>query len=262
MNDKRLTNSQSVPPLIVFDLVATLTDAGPRYAEAYIRMCEAWGLQPPEKQDILEALGNKNLKQIIAEFTPDLQAEDLGPFMNGCNNACDALLYNVQWHEDLYPHVRSALAKLKEKGYALGIYTGTRMQALESQLRYHNIADCFDLRFVLGKDNERDGQMESDALKTGQLESIIDSYAYAYGLTNAQARSMITVIGDSATDHRAACLAGLQFMGFVPDVWGREALLAADAGMRLFDDFKNLPSLFAASRIPDARTQPGHHLGL
>ncbi len=242
----------NVPPLLVFDLVATLTDAGPRYAEAYIRMCRAWNVAPPEKSDILAALGNKNLKQIIAEFTPGLPADGIDAFMQECNEACDTLLYDVRWHEDLYPHVRETLHDLRDKGYALGIYTGTREEAVDSQLRYHNITGCFDERFLRGKNNGRDGYMDSDALKAAQLRSIMASYEAAYGLKAGDAKALVTVVGDSVADFTAARQAGLRFIGFAAGHESRRRFHAANPSIAVFDDFRKLRALLSAP-LPQSR---------
>jgi phosphoglycolate phosphatase-like HAD superfamily hydrolase len=235
-------------PLVVFDLVATLTDAGPRYAEAYIRMCRAWNVAPPAKQDILAALGNKSLKQIVAEFTPGLPADGVEQFMADCNTACDTLLYNVQWHEDLYPNVRECLETLHGAGYRLGVYTGTREDALASQLRYHNIARWFEPRFLQAKDNARDGALDSAALKAMQLEKI----------TAAHGGRDIVVIGDSVSDYEAAAAAGLGFIAFAPTEAGR-ALWQRQPGIRaVFSDFSALPVLLGRERrSPAPARKPG-----
>lgn len=240
-------------PLIIFDLVATLTNAGPRYAEAYIRMCRHWDVTPPSHDDILQALGNKNLKQIIAEYTPELPVEQIGRFMAECNQACDSLLYDVHWHEDLYPHVRQALTTLHDRGYALGIYTGTRDDALTAQLRYHNVLDYFDPRFVRAKNNDRDGFLNSDDLKAAQLQSI----AAVYG----EPKNII-VVGDSASDVKAAAKAGLHhFIGFAVD--GKKAESLSGAGARtLFGDFADLPDLIGRYRAQSPRPVKRSGFGL
>lgn len=92
--------------LILFDLVSTITDAGPRYAEAYARMAEQYGLGFPDHDAIMQDLGNKNLKEIIASHSPGLEASRMQAFMNDCNNACDTLLYDIHWIERLFDHVR------------------------------------------------------------------------------------------------------------------------------------------------------------
>lgn len=247
MTDTLETIARKAPPLVIFDLVATLTDAGPRYAEAYIRMCQAWNVEPPAKSDILVALGNKNLKEIIAEFTPSLPADRIGEFMQGCNDTCDALLYNIHWHEDIYPYVREALAALSGQGYILGIYTGTRKEVLDSQLRYHNIVQYFDQRFVRGKNNERDGFMPSDTLKAAQLQSIIESYATAFGIGQNEARASVLVAGDSIADFRAARQAGLSFVGFAIGESARKNFHDIDSSIPIFSNFQHFYDLIAPS---------------
>lgn len=228
MIDKKHNN------LIVFDLVATLTNAGPRYAAAFERVCIAFGIVPPPQEEILKALGNKNLKQITDEYAGHLSDVDKKAFMDSCNITCDSMLCDVNWHEALFKNVRSALGVLQEQGYVLGIYTGTREEAMAEQLRYHNLTRYFDQRFIRAKNNQRDGDQDSHTLKEKQLRSIIDSYKKDYNGT-------VTIVGDSVSDYLAASSLGLSFIGFAPEEKARHRLQKSGA-QRLFGDFIDLPA--------------------
>jgi phosphoglycolate phosphatase-like HAD superfamily hydrolase len=227
----------TIKPLILFDLVSTLTQAGPRYAQAYIRMCQAWGMTPPRTDDILAALGEKNLKQIIAAFTPDLPAEHIGKFMSDCNQACDALLADKSWEEHLYPRVVETLQSLRDGGHTLGVFTGTRESAMMAQLRYHGIEGLFDPAFLRGKDNVRDGMKRNDELKAGQITALGTRYD-----------GPVLVVGDSMADYAAAQAAGAHFIAFAATP--ARARIMQDAGIAVFTDYAQLPALIAQAARP------------
>ncbi len=245
-------NTAAPRALIVFDLVSTLTDAGPRYAAAYRETCRRFGHTPPDERDILRALGNRNLFQIVQEYNPDIPAADLPSFMAGCNQACDSLLYDIHWREDLYPHVRETLENLSRNGFALGIFTGTRAEALAQQLRYHNLLPYFDPLFVRAKNNLKDGTTGSADLKTGQLASIA---------AKAPEGIPVMVVGDSDADRRAAQACGMVFIGF-GETEEKTDLLAAAGASRTFDNFRKLEHLIedilAESAPPVPPSRPRH----
>jgi phosphoglycolate phosphatase-like HAD superfamily hydrolase len=226
-------------PLILFDLVSTLTQAGPRYAQAYIRMCQAWGMTPPAQDDILEALGEKNLKQIIAEFTPGLPAENIGKFMSDCNFACDAILADKSWVEELYPHARETLAALRDGGCTLGIFTGTRESAMTAQVAYHELDTLFDADFMRGKDNVRDGMVRNDELKGRQIAQMA-----------ARHGGPVIVVGDGMADLSAAKTAGVLFVGFASGA--RADALRKNGAVATFCDYDQLPGIIAQILRPAA----------
>lgn len=230
-------------PLILFDLVSTLTQAGPRYAQAYIRMCQAWGFKPPSQDDILEALGEKNLKQIIAEFTPDLPADNIGKFMSDCNNACDAILADKSWEEELYPRARETLAALSDSGFTLGIFTGTRESAMTAQVAYHGIDTLFDAAFMRGKDNVRDGMVRNDELKARQIAQM-----------SAQHGGPVIVVGDGMADLTAAKTAGAVFVAFASGA--RAEALRVQGAVATFDDYAQLPGIIAQLLRPAPAASP------
>lgn len=238
--------------LIIFDLVSTLTDAGPRYAAAFARVCNDNGINPPREDEVLDMLGNKNLKQITDYFASTLDSSAKKGFMTECNKTCDALLYDVHWVEKLFPHVREALKNLKGQGYTLGIYTGTREEALDNQLRYHNIEQYFDRRYVRAKDNRRDGMVNNDDLKAHQLKSIHMNWKNSGG-TN------IVVIGDSVTDVKAAAQCGLSFIGFSENNAKADKLMRAGAQM-VFKNFSQLETVLEnkSKANPSARSLRGN----
>jgi phosphoglycolate phosphatase-like HAD superfamily hydrolase len=219
--------------LVVFDLVSTLTDAGPRYAEAFSRVCSEYGVTPPEPESILKDLGNKNLKQITENYAPHLSDNQKSEFMDACNTCCDTLLVDVSWHEGLFKNVRPAMQALHDAGYVLGIYTGTREDATEEQLRYHNIAKFFDQNFIRAKNNERDGFVDSHILKENQLKDIVSEFQNEFS-------GDVIVIGDSISDYKAAKAQNLPFIGFAPTE--KKVLMFKTAGVQnLFSEYLDLP---------------------
>lgn len=245
--------------LIIFDLVATLTDAGPRYATAFSKVCEDFGCQPPPADEVLSMLGNKNLKQITDHFAGFLDPDQKRKFMESCNTTCDTLLYDIHWIEHLYPGVREALADLVEQGYTLGIFTGTREDALDSQLNYHNIRRHFDERYIRAKNNQRDGaDISSEALKERQLSSIVADYRRDNG-----SEGNVIVVGDSVSDFIAARDAGLSFIGFAANEDKKKTFLSADVPF-LVESFAEIPGIMAvrsaqqpsSSSFPDRLLRP------
>lgn len=237
--------------LIIFDLVATLANAGPRYAEAFERVCVQFGVAPPPQEDILGALGNKNLKQITDEYAGYLEEDEKRAFMEACNSTCDLMLCDVHWHEALFENVRPALNILQSQGYVFGIYTGTRDDAMAEQLRYHNISRHFDDRFIRAKNNERDGMINSDDLKQAQLSSIVDAY-------RKESDGTVIVVGDSKSDYVAASSLGLAFVGFASCDHAADCL--RKAGVHdIFDNFIKLPEMITQKLSQIVDNKPAGH---
>lgn len=191
--------------LIIFDPVSTLTNAGPRYVCAFQEVCKENGIAAPDEEEILSLLGNKNLSEITDTFAGPLEKDRKESFMHSCNQACDIILNRDDWHETLYPHVRETVEVLHQRGMALGIFTGTREDAMENQLAYHGIMDKFDPLYRRGKDNTRDAGKTSKDLKTEQLNAIVAQFRKDSGSDNV----IVLVVGDSSADagHRAIGLA-------------------------------------------------------
>ena len=245
-------------PLILFDLVSTITDAGPRYAEAYVQMTGNYGLNIPDRHDILKDLGNKNLKQIIADHSPDLPPGLAEGFMADCNRACDAMLYDVHWVERVFPGVRNALETLVRTGYTLGLYTGTREDAMQAQLRYHNIEAFFDPALVRGKDNQRDGMKTPQALKIEQIGTSINLFRARPGKENEK----VVVIGDTLSDFEAARAHGAAFIGFAESP-EKGQVLSGVGITAIFTSYDALPDLIDTALIKSELRPgnlPAHHV--
>lgn len=252
--------------LVIFDLVSTLTDAGPRYVRAFADVCRQYGRPAPEPEAVMEMLGNKNLADITEHFIGPLTPDDKKKFMQDCNHACDALLTRPDWREVLYPHVSEALLTLGLRGVTLGIYTGTREDAVEAQLAYHHISDMFDRRFVRGKDNIRDAGQKNADLKSAQLRDIVATFRTTAG----DAPVSVIVIGDSRADMEAAQSQGLLFAGFAADDTKRAKMQAAGVP-HIMRDFADLPDLVErlirptgndntpAAALPKMRPAPRKH---
>jgi len=221
--------------LVIFDLVSTLTDAGPRYVRAFQQVCAENGVAPPDEEEILAMLGNKNLSEITDLFAGQLGQDKKASFMDSCNKTCDTLLNRPDWHETLYPHVREAVTALHQRGVTLGIFTGTREDAMENQLNYHGIAEIFDTRYRRGKDNARDAGKTSDVLKTGQLNAIVAQFRKNKGVDEA----LVIIVGDSSADAQAAANLGFAFIGFAENDKKRERL--EKAGVKtIISNFRDL----------------------
>jgi phosphoglycolate phosphatase-like HAD superfamily hydrolase len=238
---------QSRPVLVIFDLVSTLTDAAPRYVQAFKDVCDLHGKPAPSAEELQEMLGNKNLAEITEHFIGPMDATQKKQFMAECNHACDALLTQPTWTENLYPHVKEAIETLSLRGVTLGIYTGTREDALEAQLAYHDIGDFFNRSFVRGKDNVRDAGQNNRDLKAKQLRDIVQ--AFRTQVNNPQAQ--VIVIGDSKTDAQAAADDGLLFVGFAADETKRDKMQKAGVE-NIMRDFGDLPDMVTRLVLPRA----------
>lgn len=242
--------AQAPKALVVFDLVSTLTDAGPRYVRAFADVCAAHGHPVPPDDEILDMLGNKSLPDIMRHFIGDLPEEARKVFMQDCNNACDALLHRPDWQERLFPHVREAIETLGLIGVTLGIYTGTREDALTDQLHYHGLQGFFDARYIRGKDNIRDAGIKTADLKAAQLADIVSAFR-----RDAGDDAVVVVIGDSAADAAAAARQGLDFAGFAGDE--RKKVQMELAGVRhIMRDFADLPDFVMRFVRPAGNDNP------
>jgi phosphoglycolate phosphatase-like HAD superfamily hydrolase len=241
--------------LLVFDLVSTLTDAGPRYAQAFIEVAEKAGHATPDREELLSMLGNKNLSEITDHFAGGMGEGEKKQFMAECNNACDILLKRPDFKEQLFPHVREAIESMNLRGITLGIYTGTREDAMAAQLKYHNITRLFDARYMRGKDNARDAGKKNDALKAEQLHSITEAFRQA----QRNPAAPVIVIGDSAADAKAAEREGLYFIGFATSPAKKAELEQAGVGA-IVTDFGDVPDLVYRLISPpanDTAAKPG-----
>jgi phosphoglycolate phosphatase-like HAD superfamily hydrolase len=231
--------SQPAPLLILFDLVSTITDAGPRYAQAYLDVAAQYKLALPAPRDILNELGQRTLGEIIKIHSPDLPADKIPDFMNDCNHACDTMLERADWVEELYPDVRATLQALAAQNRKIGLYTGTRREAAEDQLRYHALQDIFPPAMVRAKDNVADAAKDSQTIKTEQVASLIRD--------NPAPR--VIVIGDSISDYHAAQASNAEFIGFANTQ--KNIFRFAAAGVQnVFTRYDRLPGLINVITAP------------
>lgn len=221
---------------VIFDLVATLTDSGPRYVRAFEEACRQNGVKPPSEEDLLAMLGNKSLSEITDMFVGKMGMEAKDDFMTECNDKCDALLNSPSFEEHLYPGARAAVEELQGQGVTLGVFTGTRQEALQQQLVYHKLTDIFAEAYRRGKDSIRDAGKTSATLKTEQLSSLVAQFRKDGGADDA----CIIVVGDAVSDFRAASALGLQFIGFGDTEIKRRRLQGAGV-QTVIRDMKSLP---------------------
>ncbi len=225
--------------LILFDLVSTITDAGPRYAQAYMDVAAQYNLKVPTKSAILNELGQRTLVEIIQIHSPDLPAEKIEAFMDDCNGTCDTMLERADWVEALYPHARETLQILAAQNHKLGLYTGTRRDAAADQLSYHGLENIFLPAMVRAKDNIIDAGKNSQEIKTEQVASLIRD--------NPGMR--VLVIGDSISDYHAAQASGAAFIGFANTQ--KNVFRFAAAGVSaVFTSFERLPGMISVLHSP------------
>lgn len=234
----------AAPLLILFDLVSTITDAGPRYAQAYLDVAAQYKLKAPARSAILNELGQRTLSEIIQIHSPDLPAEKIETFMDDCNGTCDTMLERADWVEALYPHAREALEILTAQHHKIGLYTGTRRDAAEDQLRYHGLESIFPAAMVRAKDNAIDAGKNSLTIKTEQITSLIHD----------NPGGDVLVIGDSISDFQAAQANGAAFIGFANTQ--KNLFRFAAAGVTaVFTSFEHLPGMINVLHSPANNTQ-------
>ena len=223
---------QPAPMLILFDLVSTITDAGPRYAQAYMDVAAQYNLKVPSRSAILNELGQRTLVEIIQIHSPDLPTEKIEAFMDDCNGTCDTMLERADWVEVLYPHARETLQILAAQNHKLGLYTGTRRDAAEDQIAYHGLENIFPASMVRAKDNTRDADQNSQTIQTEQVARLIRD----------NPGSPVLVIGDSVSDYHAAQASGAAFIGFANTQ--KNVFRFAAAGVTaVFTSFERLPGM-------------------
>jgi len=232
-----MKNEMNNPRLVVFDLIGTLADCGKRYSYAFGTVCQDYGAPLDNPGAVLSRLGDKNLRQIIEEFIPSLDPIEYPAFMAACNARCDLLLESEGWHEDLHEGAFAAISTLSAAGVLLGVYTGTREASMRALIGYHGLDEMFDPRFIRGKDNARDGFIDSARLKALQMESILTRFREEEG----GPPSSILIVGDSEADRDAAESLSLSFAGFAPTA--KKQAFFKESGLPFFTAFKDLPAL-------------------
>ncbi|MGE4314374.1 MAG: HAD family hydrolase [Pseudobdellovibrionaceae bacterium] len=242
------------PGLVAFDLIGTVVDAGHRYASAFSNVCTANGIARPPKEQILKALGEKNLKQIIDEFVPaDIAAKlDLSTFMNDCNTSCDLLLQAEGWEENLYEGLPELLSYMRAYGYEPAIYTGIRQAAMQKLTAHHGLDVLVREELMIGKDPVTGMNMAQTDIKQVQLAHLYAAYEDVFDAEGLMTGHAFHVVGDSPADFHAAHGIGATFYGFVPTLAKREALLNAGVHEgRLFRSFTELAGILGVS-VPEA----------
>ncbi len=221
--------------IVLFDYLGTVVDAGPRYAEAFIRACRVHGFTAPEPQSVIALLGEKNLKQIISDLLPEMCSDQVCDFMGTCNAERDALLHDPSWNERLYPHVPEALKLLRAEGCRIGMYTGSR-ENVWGNLSHYGIQKYFDLDLV--RNNKASFRMKSGAAKTMQLRDISAAF---------RCRFNIVAVGDTPSDYKAAQEVGMAFIAFAPRPTSYFRFAAISYAVPVFMDYDQLPSVLGHS---------------
>jgi phosphoglycolate phosphatase-like HAD superfamily hydrolase len=158
--------------------------------------------------------------------------------MSECNTACDALLLDKNWKEQLFPNVREAINVMNLRGLTVGVFTGTRHDAMQNQIAYHDLGHLIDARYMRGKDNDRDGAVKSAVLKRAQIDDIVTRFRTNQMNPNAG----VIIVGDTRSDVEAARDLGLIFVGFAADDKKRQEL--EDAGAKyIVTDYGDLPDM-------------------
>lgn len=115
---------------------------------------------------------------------------------------------------DIYPGIKEIIAKLKEKGVLLSVYTGKGRESSEITLKKLGVFEFFDM-IVSGDDIE--GQKPS---RDG-----VDMFITRYNLN----RDKVIMIGDAPADIKAARNSGIKVASVVWDSYAKEKVLSMES---------------------------------
>jgi phosphoglycolate phosphatase-like HAD superfamily hydrolase len=196
-------------PFVIFDLVATVVDAGPRYVAAYRQVCEMNGFTAPNNQLVLDMLGERNLSQIMERTLPPMDEPQRQSFMSQCNVTCDALLLRSDWREHLFPGILPCFESLKQKGIEIGLSSGIRQDALIAQCDYHALEKFVKPPFIQAKTSGMDSVTDHVELKKHLLLAQQATFVSEFSV----APEKTLYVGDSPADFEAAREVNMDFVG-------------------------------------------------
>jgi phosphoglycolate phosphatase len=236
-----------IAPTIVYDLDGTLADTAADLMGAVnaVLVIEGVAPAPVEKAgSLLGAGGRALIERAFAADSRDLSPGKLealfGDFLAHYNaHICD--------HTRLYPGVKAALVSLAENGWVQAVCTNKMEGSARLLLERLGIADHF--AFICGQDTF--GVSKPDP------KPLVGTVAAAGG---SLARSV--VIGDSATDIKAARAAGLPVIAVD---YGYTDVPVTELGPdRIISHFRELPDACAAlievDRVSPWRARRSFHL--
>ncbi len=211
--------------VFAFDLIGTLVDAKPVYAQAFKEACQEMGLTCPDcEAEIRDAIGNKRLSDIVANLFPQMTENDFLAFQAICNRIRDQKLCSDC---EVFPGALEAVDYLKQAGQEIALVTGTSCSGMDTLKSRFHLAALFDERNIFYRNLGADARLSATALKASQLQAIQAQYP----------DYQVSMIGDSISDMEAAQESDFDFWGFVQNNAEKRIFQQSVPEDRLFSDF-------------------------
>ena len=212
---------------ILFDLDGTLIDTAPDLARALRQTLRKNQLPPAEKDEEIRQFIGGGARKLISRAIQKMSIPQTDALMNRLEkDFLEHYADNIARESKPFPEVRETLARLSEKGFALGVCTNKREDLARALLSSLEMEDCFGV--IIGGGGRFAPKPAPDGLRG------------ALALLKAEARASV-MVGDSALDVEAARAAGLSVIvaTFGYSLQPPESL-AADALMTHYSELNNL----------------------
>ena len=184
--------------LIIFDLDGTLVDAYAAISSSFNYVMRKLGLKPQSKRIVRSLVGWGDINLL----KPYLKPEDLKHALSLYRNHHK---YSLLKYTHLYPHARSLLRRLKEKGYKLAVASNRPSKFSRILLKHLDIGIFFD--YVLCADQTRYGKPHPEmlnkivkrfSLKKSQTLYVGDMVIDALAGRRAKINTVIVTSGSSS----------------------------------------------------------------
>ncbi len=180
--------------VVVFDVDGTLVDSVPSIVWSMCQAAKECGAPVPSKEAVLDIIGI-TLRQAVGRLFPMCSEEE--------NDRITDMYRKLNAHREdtepspLFPGIREALGRLRERGSALAIATGKSRRGLERFFAFEGTRELVDFSVC--------GDQAPSKPDPGMLELVLSHF----GLE----RSEILMVGDSSLDLRMATNARVDAAG-------------------------------------------------
>ena len=185
-----------LPRLVMFDLDGTLLDSVPDLAAAINAMLVQMGLEPAGVARVRDWVGNGSLVLVRRALANGIEHAAVDEGYAAAAHQCFLEIY-ADCHAlgRVYPGVKECLDWLREQGVALGLVTNKPFRFVAPLLAEHGLDGYF--LWVLGGDSLAQQKPDPAPLQWMLAQAGVDA-------------NQALFVGDSRSDVRAACAAGVQ----------------------------------------------------
>jgi len=185
-----------MPRLVMFDLDGTLLDSVPDLAAAINAMLVQMGLEPAGVARVRDWVGNGSLVLVRRALANGIEHAAVDEGYAAAAHQCFLEIYAVcHALSRVYPGVKECLDWLREQGVALGLVTNKPFRFVAPLLAEHGLDGYF--LWVLGGDSLAQQKPDPAPLQWMLAQAGVDA-------------NQALFVGDSRSDVRAACAAGVQ----------------------------------------------------